>query len=76
MNFSRSALFHIRTRVCLKYFGHGCIITTTTVLNAKINEVTYKIPNITNIYLIYLIIPNITYIVENKMPNVSNLVKK
>ena len=24
MNFFRSALFHIKTRVCLKYFVHDC----------------------------------------------------
>ena len=24
MNFSRSALFHMKTRVCLKYFVNGC----------------------------------------------------
>ena len=24
MNFSRSAVFHMKTRVCLKYFENGC----------------------------------------------------
>ena len=24
LNFSRSALFHIEARVCLKYFAHDC----------------------------------------------------
>ena len=29
LNFSRSALFHMKTRVCLKYFVNDCIRLTT-----------------------------------------------
>ena len=25
LNFSRSALFHVKTRVCLKYYVNGCV---------------------------------------------------
>ena len=46
-------------------------LTTTTYLDAKINEVKRKLPSITNLA---------TYVtlttVENKIPNVSNLVIK
>ena len=46
-------------------------LVTTTALNAKINEVKKKIPNITN-----LAATTALTAVENKIPNVSNLVKK
>ena len=46
-------------------------LVTTTALNAKINEVKKKIPNITN-----LAATTTLTAVENKIPNVSNLVKK
>ena len=46
-------------------------LATTAVLNAKINEVKGKIPNITN-----LASTTALTIIENKIPNVSNLVKK
>ena len=42
----------------------------TTALNAKINEVKNKIPNITNLATTALTV------VENKIANVSDLVKK
>ena len=46
-------------------------LATTTALNAKINDVKGEIPNITN-----LAITNGLTAVENKTPNVSNLVEK
>ena len=46
-------------------------LATTTALNAKINEVTKKVPNITN-----LATTTALTAVENKIPNVSNLVEK
>ena len=45
-------------------------LATTAAVNAKINEVKDKIPNITK-----LTITTALTAVENKMPNVSNLVK-
>ena len=45
--------------------------TTTTTLNAKINEVKNKIHNTTNIATTTALTA-----VENKIPNVGNLVKK
>ena len=45
--------------------------TTTTTLNAKINEVKNKITNMTN-----LAITTALATVENKIPNICNLVKK
>ena len=47
------------------------LATITTALNAKINEVKNKIPNITNLATTTALTG-----VENKIPNVSNLVKK
>ena len=47
------------------------LATTTTALNAKINEVKNKIPNIYN-----LATSTGLTAVENKIPNVSNLIKK
>ena len=58
----------------LKSFVQDCSITnlaTTSALNAKINEVKGKIPNITNLGTTAALTA-----VENKIPNVSNLVKK
>ena len=49
----------------IKYFA------TKTTLNAKINEVKGEIPNIT-----YLATTAALTTVENKIPNISNLVKK
>ena len=46
-------------------------LATNTSLDAKINEVKSEIPSITN-----LAITTDLSIVENKIPNVSNLVKK
>ena len=46
-------------------------LATTTALNAKINEVKNKISNITN-----LATTTALTAVENKIPHVSNLVKK
>ena len=46
-------------------------LATTTVFNAKINEVKIKIPSITN-----LAITTALTDVENKIPNVGDLVKK
>ena len=46
-------------------------LATETTLNAKINEVKGKIPNITN-----LATTTALTAVENKVPSVSNLVKK
>ena len=46
-------------------------LATTTDLNAKINEVKNKIPNITN-----LAATTVLTAVENNIPNVSNLVNK
>ena len=46
-------------------------LSTTTVLNAKINEVKNKISNTTNLATT-TVLPD----VENEIPNVSNLVKK
>ena len=46
-------------------------LATNTTLNAKINEVKNKVPNITN-----LAAPVATTTVENKMSNVSDLVRK
>ena len=46
-------------------------LATNATLNAKINEVKNKIPNIT-----ILATTIILTFVENKIPNVSNLVKK
>ena len=45
-------------------------LATKTTLNAKINEVKGKIPNITNLATSALTA------VENKIPSISNLVKK
>ena len=44
-------------------------LATTAGLNAKINEVKNKIPNISSL-------ATATALTENKIPNVSNLVKK
>ena len=46
-------------------------LATTTALNAKINEVKVEIPNITNLATITTLTA-----FENKIPNVSNLIKK
>ena len=46
-------------------------LATKTTLNAKINQVKVEIPNITNLATS----TDIT-VVENKIPKVSNLVKK
>ena len=46
-------------------------LTANTTLNAKINEVGNKIPNITNLATTIAVTA-----VENKVPNVSNLLKK
>ena len=46
-------------------------LATKTTLNAKINEVKGEIPNITN-----LATTSALTAVENKIPSVSNLVKK
>ena len=46
-------------------------LATTAVLNAKINEVKGEIPYITN-----LATATALTAVKNKIPNVSNLVKK
>ena len=46
-------------------------LATKTTFNAKINEVKGETPNITN-----LATTNAYTAVENKIPNVSNLVKK
>ena len=46
-------------------------LATNTSLDAKINEVKSEIPSITN-----LAITTDLSVVENKIPNVSNLVKK
>ena len=46
-------------------------LATKTTLNAKINEVKGKIPNITN-----LATKTALTAVENKIPSVSNFVKK
>ena len=47
------------------------LATTTTAVSAKINEVKNKIPSITNLDTTTALTA-----VENKIPNVSNLVKK
>ena len=47
-------------------------LANTTALNAKINDVKGKIPNITNSATTTTALT----VVENKMPNVGNLVKK
>ena len=47
-------------------------LATTAAIKAKINEVKNKIPNITN----FSTTTALTAVVENKIPNVSNLVKK
>ena len=47
------------------------LVTTTSALNAKINEFKGEITNITNLATTAALIA-----VENKIPNVSNLVKK
>ena len=47
-------------------------LATTAAIKAKINEVKNKIPNITN----FSTTTALTAVVENKLPNVSNLVKK
>ena len=47
------------------------LVFLTAALNAKINEVKDKIPNITNLARTFALIA-----VENKIPNISNLVKK
>ena len=39
LKFSRSALLHIKTRVCLKYFGHYCSIVN------YVYELRHKLPN-------------------------------
>ena len=46
-------------------------VATTTALNAKINEVNGKIPSITNLAFTAAVTA-----VENKISNVSNLVKE
>ena len=46
-------------------------LATATALNAKINGVKNKVPNITNLVTITALT-----VFENTMPNVSNLVKK
>ena len=46
-------------------------MATKTTLNAKINEVKTEIPSIT-----HLATTTVLTAVENKIPNVSNLVKK
>ena len=46
-------------------------LATATALNAKINGVKNKVPNITNLGTITALT-----VFENTMPNVSNLVKK
>ena len=46
-------------------------LATTTALNVRINEVKKKILNITNLFTTTALIA-----VENKIPNISNLVKK
>ena len=46
-------------------------LATATALNAKINGVKNKVPNITNLATITALT-----VFENAMPNVSNLVKK
>ena len=46
-------------------------VATTTALNAKINEVNGKIPSITNLAFTAAVTA-----VENKMSNVSNLVRE
>ena len=46
-------------------------MATKTILKAKINEVKGKVPNITN-----LATTSAYTVVENKIPIVSNLVKK
>ena len=50
---------------------HITNLATNTTLNAKIDEVKTKIPNITNLANTAALT-----VLENKMPNVSNLVKK
>ena len=46
-------------------------LATNASLNAKINEIKGEIPNITN-----LATTSVLTAVENKIPSVSNLVKK
>ena len=46
-------------------------LATATALNAKINGVKNKVPNITNLATITALT-----VFENTMPNVNNLVKK
>ena len=46
-------------------------LATATALNAKINGVKNKVPNVTNLATITALT-----VFENTMPNVSNLVKK
>ena len=63
----------MKTRVSLKCFLYYCSITnlaTNSALDAKINEVKGKMPSFTNLATTTALIA-----VENKIPNVSNLVK-
>ena len=57
-----------------KYYDHDCSITklpTTTALNAEINEVKNKIPNVPNLTITTALIA-----VENKLLNISKIEKK
>ena len=38
MNFSRSALFHMKTRVCLEYFMNGCRINVYKIFRHHRNR--------------------------------------
>ena len=58
-------------RLKTKYLVFTNLATTTTTLNAKINEVKNKIPKITNLSATTALTA-----VENKILNVSILVKK
>ena len=42
LNFSRSAVFHMRTRVCLKYFVHDCRLKKSLGVKFK-NDICAKL---------------------------------
>ena len=72
LNFSRSALFHTNTKVCLIYFGQDCsYFVKKTDYNSKISEIENKIQSING-----LATTSALTAVKNKIPNVNSMVKQ
>ena len=79
IKFSRSALFHVKARVCLKYFVLDCLFSASDLAQASLNLIFYNnfsnLRSLTQSNLLTQLYPTVV----NKVPNrvfyksVSNL---